>query len=258
MYKYLSIAENLQEMMVMLKSLPAYTLVFDKKNNLVEINEPALKFLKLSNIQEFNARKDEVFPTRDYIKTIIRELKQGKTVRHARTRLKYVDDNSEVVVELCACMINGRKDLFLFQLFEISPSVGWDLGSFTSYINKSGNLEDDFSRLPKSVNWVTNSKNILVEYEKNKEKESRLKRLTESSSKEFGRPKYRKLTKLEMLVSKLASLDMPISEIATITNKTNLAIRIIIRRVAEKQRLNIQKGVNQDSLDNSYITNLND
>jgi len=61
-----------------------------------------------------------------------------------------------------------------------------------------------------------------------------------------------------MLVSKLASLDMPISEIATITNKTNLAIRIIIRRVAEKQRLNIQKGVNQDSLDNSYMPSLND
>jgi len=257
MYKYLSIAENLQEMMVMLKSLPAYTLVFDKRNNLVEINEPALKFLKLSNIQEYNARKDEVFPTRDYIKTIIRELKQGKTVRHARTLLKYTD-NSEVVVELCACMINGRKDLFLFQLFEISPSTRWDLGSFTSYTMKSGNLEDDSSRLPEPVNWVTNSKNILVEYEKNKEKETRLKRLTENSSKEFGRPKYRKLTKLEMLVSKLASLDMPISEIATITNKTNLAIRIIIRRVAEKQRLNIQKGVNQDSLDNSYMPSLND
>jgi hypothetical protein len=257
MYKYLSIAENLQEMMVMLKSLPAYTLVFDKRNNLVEINEPALKFLKLSNTQEYNSRKDEVFPTRDYIKTIIRELKQGKTVRYARTLLKRVDD-SEAVVELCACMINGRKDFFLFQLFEISPSVGRNLGSFTSYTEMSGNQEGNSSQLPESVNWVTNSKNILVEYEKNKEKESRLKRLTESSSKEFGRTKYRKLTKLETLVSKLASLDMPISEIATITNKTNLAIRIIIRRVAEKQRLNIQKGVNQDSIDNSYMPSLND
>jgi hypothetical protein len=255
MYKYLSLTENLQEMMVMLKSLPAYTLVFDKKNNLVEINESALKFLKLSNIEEFNVRKDEVFPTHDYIKTIIRELKQGKIVRHARTLLKYVDD-SQVVVELCACMINGSsKDLFLFQLFEISPSVGWNLGSFTSFALRSDNPEDTSSESSKSVKWISNSKNVLVESKKNIEKESQWKRSIESSSQGVRRTKYRKLTKLEMLVSELMSLDMPISEIATITNKTSLAIRIIIRRISEKQRLNIQKGVNQDSLENSYMSN---
>jgi len=59
MYKYLSITENLQEMMVMLKSLPAYTLVFDKKGNLVDLNRPAQQLLKISNVQEFNAGQNE-------------------------------------------------------------------------------------------------------------------------------------------------------------------------------------------------------
>jgi len=66
-------------MMVMLKSLPAYTLVFDKRSNLVEMNQPAQQLFRIKNVQEFNDRKDELFPNRDYIKMIIWELKQGKT-----------------------------------------------------------------------------------------------------------------------------------------------------------------------------------
>jgi len=63
----------------MLKSLPAYTLVFDKRSNLVEMNQPAQQLFRIKNVQEFNDRKDELFPNRDYIKMIIWELKQGKT-----------------------------------------------------------------------------------------------------------------------------------------------------------------------------------
>ena len=194
MYKYLSIAEKSQEMMVMLKSLPAYTLVFDKRSNLVEMNEPAQKLFRIKNVQEFNDRKSEIFPTQDYVKTIILELKKGKTVRYAKTQLRYTDNNV-AVVELCACMINGQRDLFLFQLFEISLSNNSDLGSFTSFMDNSNSKKD-----VALTNWVTNPKNALVAHRLNKQEERLGKRAIDTNSLELAKNKYRNLTKTEITV----------------------------------------------------------
>jgi len=194
MYKYLSIAEKSQEMMVMLKSLPAYTLVFDKRSNLVEMNEPAQKLFRIKNVQEFNDRKSEIFPTQDYVKTIILELKKGKTVRYAKTQLRYTDNNV-AVVELCACMINGQRDLFLFQLFEISLSNNSDLGSFTSFMDNSNSRKD-----VALTNWVTNPKNALVAHRLNKQEERLGKRAIDTNSLELAKNKYRNLTKTEITV----------------------------------------------------------
>lgn len=236
MYKYLPITGNLQEMMIMLKSLPAFSLIFDKKSNLIEINEPALKLLKLNSIEDFNNRKDEMFPKSDYVRTIIQELKRGKTVRYEKTQIKYAD-NSIGVIELCACMINGHQDLYLFQLFEIFPAVIWNLGSFTSSNATSQKTIENIPTLVKS--WATNSKESLI-WEENKEiKESEVS-LIENGSIHVQKTKCRRLTKLETLVNELIVHDMSISEIANITNKTNLGIRIIMRRIEEKQK-NIEK-----------------
>lgn len=194
MYKYLSIAEKSQEMMVMLKSLPAYTLVFDKRSNLVEMNEPAQKLFRIKNVQEFNDRKSEIFPTQDYVKTIILELKKGKTVRYAKTQLRYTDNNV-AVVELCACMINGQRDLFLFQLFEISLSNNSDLGSFTSFMDNSNSRKD-----VALTNWVTNPKNALVAHRLNKQDERLGKRAIDTNSLELAKNKYRNLSKTEIIV----------------------------------------------------------
>jgi len=194
MYKYLSIAEKSQEMMVLLKSLPAYTLVFDKRSNLVEMNLPAQQLFRIKNVQEFNDRKSEIFPTQDYIKTIILELKKGKTVRYAKTQLRYTDNNV-AVVELCACMINGQRDLFLFQLFEISLSNNSDLGSFTSFMDNSNSSKD-----VALTNWVTNPKNALVAHRLNKQKEHLGKRAIDTNSLELAKSKYRNLSKTEIIV----------------------------------------------------------
>jgi len=250
MYKYLSITENLKEMMLMLKSLPAYTLIFDKRSNLVDLNKPALQLLRVNNIQEFNKRRDEVFPTNDYIKTIIRELKKGNTVRHAKTLLKYANDEY-TVVELCACMINGYQELFLFQLFEISLTTNSDLGSYSSYVDDSNPEQEPFN----PVNWVTSPKNILVLAKKNKPKERRSKRLIENNSIQFGKPKYRKLTKIEEAITKLAALNMSVLQIANATNKTTLAVRVIMRRVAEKEKLNSRKEVISELKENTHTSN---
>jgi DNA-binding CsgD family transcriptional regulator len=238
MYKYLPISENLQEMMVMLKSLPAHTLVFDAKSNLVDLNQPALKLLKIDNLDEFNGRQNEIFPTQDYIKIIIRELKKGNTVRHAKTVLRY-PDNTQVIVELCGCMVNGCRDLFLFQLFEITLSTNADLGSFISYNDNVSNPE---AVIPQSVIWATNPQNAHISAQKRKPGERRSNRLAESCTIQLKSSKYRKLTKIEATIAKFAAINMSVSEIATITGKSNLSVRVIMRRVQEKQKLNAQQA----------------
>ena len=237
MYKYLPIAKNLQEMMVMLKSLPAHTLVFDVRSNLVDLNQSALKLLRIDNQDEFNRRQNEIFPTHDYIKTIICELKKGNTVRHAKTLLKYPDD-TQVIVELCGCMINGCRDLFLFQLFEITLSTNANLGSFLSYNDNVNNLE---TVIPQSVIWATNPQNAHISAQKRKQGERRSNRLVESCAIQLKSSKYRKLTKIEATIAQFVAINMSVSEIATITGKSNLSVRVIMRRVQEKQKLNSQQ-----------------
>lgn len=235
MYKYLSIAENLNEMMLMLKSLPACTLVFDKKSNLVDMNKPALQLLKINNIQEFNARRDRVFSTSDYIKTIIRELKKGNTVRYAKTLLNY-ENEGHTVIELCACMINGREELFLFQLFEISLSADADLGSFIFYSDNEDNSEATF--LP--VSWVTNPQTAHTLPLKEKRAVRPSNHLAENHVMQLKSSKYKKFTNTEITIAKFLAVNMSVAEIATIIGKTNLAVRTIMRRVKEKQKLNSQ------------------
>lgn len=162
MYKYLPIAQNVQEMMIMLKSLPAYTLLFDYRSNLVDMNESAKHLFRVECVQEFNERKEQIFSTPDYIKTIVLELKRGKTVRNARTLFIHAD-NSISIVELCACMISGKPDYYLFQLFELSPITNSSIGSYKS--DASANiLEDSVGNNESIISTETvlnNSKSIL-------------------------------------------------------------------------------------------------
>lgn len=244
MYKCLPIATDLQEMMVMLKSLPAYTLVFDKNCNLVDLNKPALQLLKINDIEEFNERKDEVFPTHDYISTIIYELRKGKTVRHAKTLLKYAGDSKDAAVELCACMINGCQDLFLFQLFEISLSTHSGLGTFSNdteniNVNHAISLVDDSTENAKVVCQLPTEKEQKECWTNNQ--------LVKVRPLKLRKPKYRELSEQELIVSELIDLNMSVPQIASATNKKNTAIRSILRRVVEKQRMNSMVGLGDES-----------
>lgn len=231
MYKYLPIAENLNEMMVMLKSLPAYTLVFDLKCNLVDMNQPAMQLFRVNNVQEFNANRDDIFPTPDYIRMIICELKKGTVIRNAKTLLKF-GYNSYSVIELCACMINGSKDLFLFQLFEISLSTTSDLGSFTSY---NGNDSIQSFNVKLMDNSVTNAKDVFVLQKSTKTHERLNKRHLEDNPMLLERFKSRELTRLESTVSRLLTLNFSVDQISNLINIKSKSVQSIILRISEKK-----------------------
>jgi len=254
MYKYLPIAQNVQEMMVMLKSLPAYTLVFDYRSNLVDINEPAKHFFKVGTVLEFNERRDEVFTTPDYVKKIILELKRGKTVRNARTLLIRTD-NSLSIVEICACMISGKPDFYLFQLFEISPITNTSLGSFTSYesdsdINKNDSAFDiDEATNVESTNLIESHKN-LVDANKSRRSNGQINKRIIFTNR-IHQNKYRKLTKIEEEVFHLMELNLTIPQIASAINKNIVSIHVIMRRIHEKQKINKQREI--ESQDNTQL-----
>jgi hypothetical protein len=253
MYKYLPIAQNVQEMMVMLKSLPAYTLVFDYRSNLVDINEPAKHLFKVDTVLEFNNRKDEVFSTPDYVKKIILELKRGKTVRNARTLLIRTD-NSLSIVELCACMISGKPDFFLFQLFEISPITNTSLGSFTSYVSDSDiNRNDSVFDVVESANLVAGHKNPVEVHKSRRPNERKNKRTIIKNTIQLKK-KYRKLTEIEAEVCNLMALNLTIPEIASAINRNVVSVHVIMRKVHEKQKLNKQREIeSQDTTNRQQI-----
>lgn len=165
MYKYLSIGKNLQEIMIMLKSLPACSFVLNKKMEQVDINQSALNLLKIDDINDFQDGGSDLFFDALLLKATVLEMKKGKTVKSAKTMLK-CSDGDLVLAELCACMVNGVSDLFLFQFFEVPLLHTEDLmrlnsNAIPTYIEsiesqqrvlskKSKNISHHISRLKES------------------------------------------------------------------------------------------------------------
>ena len=123
MYKKISISSTLQEMMIPLKSLPVCAVVFDKYAQLIDLNQPALNFLKLKSIDEYKAKRLKVLIDCNYLVSIIKELQTGRIIQNEIYELKYPDSNS-VVISFSACMLNGLSEVYLFQFFELSVSLG--------------------------------------------------------------------------------------------------------------------------------------
>jgi len=123
MYKKISISSTLQEMMIPLKSLPVCAVVFDKYAQLIDLNQPALNFLKLKSIDEYKAKRLKVLTDCNYLVSIIQELQTGRIIQNEIYELKYPDSNS-VVISFSACMLNGLSEVYLFQFFELSVSLG--------------------------------------------------------------------------------------------------------------------------------------
>lgn len=248
MYKYLHIANDVKEMMVMLKSLPACSLVFDKNGNLIDANKPALQLLRIDNLQEFNGIQNDVFTIPNYINRTIPELKKGNTVR-SKVLLNFTN-SGYTIVELYGCMINGCLDVFLFQLFEISLSVNMDLGTFSCYTNIDNSQDCSISE---SARLVTNDNEVLVLPKSNISRERRSQCLTENNSIQARKIKYRELTNFEITVSKLLSLNMSVLQIANATNKNKRAILLVIRRLNEKLRLNSHQLKNAKLIEFSHV-----
>ena len=221
----------------MLKSLPACSFVLNKKMELVDINQPALKLLKIDDINDFQYGGSDLFFDALLLKATVLEMKKGKTVKSVKTMLK-CPDGDLILAELCACMVNGVSNLFLFQFFEVPLLHTEDL------------LRLNSNAIPTYIEPVESQQRALSKKSKNNSHQiSRLIEHPELESVENGqsqwgknatqliRRKRRELSTLEMTVSNLVDLDLSLKEISNMTNKSVGCLRSIIRRIVEKQKL---------------------
>jgi DNA-binding CsgD family transcriptional regulator len=234
MYKYLSIVDDVLEMMIMLKSLPACTLVFDINMKLVDANQQALNKLKIQCIDDFSNKGCAMFIDPVLFKDLMLDMKRGKMVRSAKMLLKCAD-GSLILAEFSACMINAKCDLFIFQFFEVSQlntedSIFLRTNSFLADIYSTYCKQDILIKKPESdpndtIEMMNVKDQKCVEKEQNQLKEN----ITQLRVK-----KQRGLSEIEIVVSNLLETGLSVKEISDRINKSISTVYTITRRLVER------------------------
>ena len=117
MFNYRTILDDLQEMMNYLRSLPTYSIVFNKRAEILDINETASNFLRIEDMEAYTSQKLKLEIDNKFY-SIIERLINGEIVHDEKFVFKRADE-SFVIVNLNASLCCGLKDLFIFQFSEI-------------------------------------------------------------------------------------------------------------------------------------------
>jgi len=228
MFKYLPITSTLQEMMIMVNSLPTCTIVLDRNCNVVEINQLALNFLNVNAKGDFKVKRTGVLNDVNYIKGILRGLATGKEIRDKSHFIHCVGGQSKVV-NFSACMIAGATKMFIFQFYEVAifPNLFLELqDSHTEQISQSTRL----------INKYKSQRNVKMLFDKRGANTAYRCYLQECAIQFFAK-KYSGLTQDEVLICTLIAFNMPANEISVMLNKLNSNVRASISRIMAKFEL---------------------
>jgi len=230
MYKYLPITSNMQEMMIMLKSLPVCTTIFDKDARLIDINQSAKNYLKIKAIDDYRTKRLKVLNDCNYLLSIIHELKTGRIITNKIYQVKYPDSNLSVI-SFSACMLNGINDVFLFQFFDLTAS--WDEV-------KPKHKNTGLKALQK-INMIQENKNkqeIHKLFGDLAMKQQMFQNYLNEDKIDMLSRKYPLLTYTELIVCGLIALRMSTHEIALLTGKSMNSIYVFKYRIFKKFDLN--------------------
>lgn len=116
MYNYFTLLDDLQEMMTLFKSLPVCTIIFNKNAEIIDMNQAASDFLKITYpmdgiVKRMKIEMDEQFYD------ITSRLKNGEIFSSVRFRF-ILTEHKSVIVRLNPSLFCGLKDLFVFQFSE--------------------------------------------------------------------------------------------------------------------------------------------
>ena len=213
MFKYLPITTSLQEMMIMLNSLPTCSIVLDLECRIVEINKPALDFLGIESKNDYRLKRISFLNDLNYIKRIQKKLITGHVIRDQNFLVNCANGQSRLI-SFNACAIEGVSKMFIFQFF-------------------------DLAILPNSYAEFLMTRNNMCEAENKLLDESNEKKQQYDLSKHmilFVR-KYSKLTYNEIVICTLIAADMSVTEISKKTNKLTSNIHGSIHRIMNKFKL---------------------
>lgn len=234
MFKYLPIATNLQEMMIMLKSLPTCTIVLDKKCKVVEINQLALDFLNVRSKDDYRVKRIGVLNDRTYMKTILNELIRGYVIQD---KIHFVNcaDGRFRVVNFSACMIEGLSKMFIFQFFELEifPS------SYTKFQNDTSH---QFAPNDLKLNKGKQYRNVRKLFDESGQKIAYRRYLSECTIQLFA-TKYSGLTHNEVIICTYLASNLSANEISKITNKFTSNVNGSIYRIMAKFQLGSRQAL---------------
>jgi DNA-binding CsgD family transcriptional regulator len=234
MFKYLSITTNLQEMMIMLKSLPTCTIVLDKKCKIVEINQSALVFLNVRSKDDYRVKRIGVLNDPTYMKKILNELIRGRVIRD-KTHFVDCANGQFRVVNFSACMIEGLSKMFIFQFFELEifPS------SYTEFQNTTSHQSVPNDQLLKKGKQYRNVKKL---FDDSGQKIAYHRYLSECTIQLFAR-KYSGLTHNEVIICTFLASNLSVDEISKITNKLASNVSGSIYRIIAKFQLESRQAL---------------
>jgi len=235
MYKQISITSNVQEMMILMKSLPVCTAIYDKDARLIDINQSALNYLKIKAIDDYKTKRLKVLNDCNYLLSIIQELKTGRIIRNKIYQVKSPDSNVSVI-NFSASMLNGKSDLFLFQFFELTAS--W---------NDVLSKQENFKELQNINRIQENKKNLEVQklfVDKKMKKYMFQNYLDEDEIVKLSK-KYPILSYKELIVCGLIVLKMSTNEMAILTGRSVNSIYVNKYRMCKKLELNSCKELYQ-------------
>lgn len=233
MYKYLRITSNLDEMMVMLKSLPTNTVIVDKKGKIVDINQPALNFLSVRALDDFKIKRWGVVNESNYLLNTICELNTGRVIREKTYSLK-IPDGGFVNVKFSAGMLNGSRSLFIFQFTEISMI---DYHASECYWPANNQLSQDQYIVDRHKSDRVKRKLLLSQ----ELRESIFHTYLDKESIKLLANKYPDLSELEAIICGLFLLNLTIVEISAITCKSPNSIRGMLRQLLYRFEVNSRK-----------------
>jgi len=113
MHNYFTLLDNLQEMLSTINSVSDCCIVFNKKSEIIEMNNAAANFLKIKNIEDYRSKKIKLDIDKEFYNIIERVLK-GEKVHNVKFSFKCIENNS-VSVNLKVTLFYGLKDVFIFQ-----------------------------------------------------------------------------------------------------------------------------------------------
>lgn len=244
MYKYLSLTADIHEMMVMMNSLPTCTIVFDRFGKLVEINQPAMTFLGIKDIDDYRLKRWMVLNEPKFIKETIRTLATGIIVRDDLYIAK-CPNKSSVILSFNACLLNGTKQAFLFQFFELS-------GTSSLFLKEQSTI-NLLSNYYLGV-YTDNELNDEIHNHLSHKEKKRLfwpkvdDDLFQSIAKSISE-KYPSFSNREIFICVLIALRINTNQIAMITHYKLSYIYAIIHRMLKRSNYKSRKQFNEDLID---------
>ena len=224
MYRYLTLIDDVKEMMVMMNSLPTCTIIFDKYANVVEMNQLARKSLGIENYIDITRLDFNILDDKLYIQAVISDLLRGHTITNKRLRLKRKDGNT-MVVQYNASMLYGLKTVCIFQFFGISTV---------------DNIYQDYLIAPVLNNITELQSNLLELTDKilSGKNESGVNLYQRSTDMVFLlKSRFNKLNDKDLEICKMLTEGKSSKEIASELSKTVSYINSINRRIIHKMNL---------------------